>query len=249
MVRGWRPSNSLTSCVGRHHPRPKGALFQTRKPSKGLTAPPEGLSAFVANAKGDAPCTGPCCGIPACSPCCCVSTRMWPPRSGWPAVWRAAACCIAPATPASRGEVPRDSGPSTDGGRASAAQSTVAGGGRRRRRYGSWAAKCSSASGCCCCTVPREGPTPQRLSRLEAVFAVSRRTLLRWRRWWREVVPRSRFWQARRGDWASPVAPESLPISLLAGFSHLTTASEQVLAALRWLAPLAAGADLSEHGK
>lgn len=97
--------------------------------------------------------------------------------------------------------------------------------------------------------VLREGPTPQRLSRLETVFAVSRRTLLRWRRWWREVVPRSRFWQARRGDWASPVAPETLPGSLLAGFSHLTTASEQVLAALRWLAPLAAGAGLSEHGK
>jgi hypothetical protein len=95
--------------------------------------------------------------------------------------------------------------------------------------------------------VLREGPTPQRLSRLEEVFAVSRRTLLRWRRWWREVVPRSRFWQARRGDWASPVALAALPGSLLAGFSDLAAVSERVLAALRWLAPLSAGAGWPEH--
>ena len=97
--------------------------------------------------------------------------------------------------------------------------------------------------------VLREGPTPERVSRLEEVFAVSRRTLLRWRRWWREVVPHSRFWRARRGDWARPVAPEALPGSLLATFSHLAAASERLLAALRWLAPLTAGSSLSEHAK
>jgi hypothetical protein len=95
--------------------------------------------------------------------------------------------------------------------------------------------------------VLREGPTPEGLSRLEEVFAVSRRTLLRWRRWWREVVPRSRFWQACRGDWARPVAPQALPGSLLAGFSHLAAARERVLAALRWLAPLGVEPRLAEH--
>ncbi len=96
--------------------------------------------------------------------------------------------------------------------------------------------------------VLREGPTPQRLSRLEEDFAVSRRTLLRWRRWWREVVPQSRFWQARCGDWATPVAPETLPGSLVAGFLRLATASERVLAALRWLAPSTGGPGLWERG-
>jgi hypothetical protein len=94
----------------------------------------------------------------------------------------------------------------------------------------------------------RDGPTPQRLNRLETVFAVSRRTLLRWRRWWREVVPHRRLWQARRGDWALPVAPEALPGSLLAGFSHLAAVSERVLAVLRWLAPLSVGSGFLEHG-
>lgn len=97
--------------------------------------------------------------------------------------------------------------------------------------------------------VLREGPTPERLHRLEEVFGVSRRTLLRWRRWWREVVPRSRFWQSRRGDWASPVPPAALPSSLLAGFGQLAGIAEQALAALRWLAPLGATGSALDHAR
>ncbi len=96
--------------------------------------------------------------------------------------------------------------------------------------------------------VLREGPTPARLSRLEEVFAVSRRTLLRWQRWWREGVPQSRFWQARCGDWATPIAPETLPGSLVARFSHLATASERVLSVLRWLVLPRGGPELLEPG-
>ena len=86
--------------------------------------------------------------------------------------------------------------------------------------------------------VLREGPNAQRLSRLEEHFSVSRRTLLRWRRWWRETFPASRFWQAARGRWARPVATEDLPGSLLAAFTGVEGAAEQVLALLKWLAPL-----------
>ncbi|HVT17943.1 MAG TPA: hypothetical protein VHQ90_17415 [Thermoanaerobaculia bacterium] len=62
-------------------------------------------------------------------------------------------------------------------------------------------------------------------------------------------MPRSRFWQERRGDWALPVPLAALPGSLLSGFSDLAAASERVLAALRWLAPLSAGAGCSEHAR
>jgi len=86
--------------------------------------------------------------------------------------------------------------------------------------------------------VLREGPNAQRLSRLEERFSVSRRTLLRWRRWWRETFPASRFWQAARGQWAQPVATEALPGSLLAAFASPESPGEQMLAVLRWLAPL-----------
>ncbi len=84
----------------------------------------------------------------------------------------------------------------------------------------------------------REGGNAQRWSRLEERFCVSRRTLLRWRRWWRETFPASRFWQAARGLWAQPVASEALPGSLLAAFASRESRQEQVLAVLQWLAPL-----------
>jgi hypothetical protein len=87
--------------------------------------------------------------------------------------------------------------------------------------------------------VLREGPTPERLRRLEEVFAVSRRTLLRWRRWWREALPTTRFWEERRGLWARPIELASLPGALLGAFTGKTDSAERVLAALRWLAPLA----------
>jgi hypothetical protein len=96
--------------------------------------------------------------------------------------------------------------------------------------------------------VLREGPTPQRLCRLAEVFTVSQRTLLRWRRWWREVVVQSRFWQAMRGSWATPVASETLPGALLTAFSGIAEASQRVLAVLRWLSPLPSGLGLAGNG-
>jgi hypothetical protein len=87
----------------------------------------------------------------------------------------------------------------------------------------------------------RQGPTRQSLDRLAQVFAVSRRTLLRWRRFWQQTVPQSRFWQARQGDFATPVAPGALPSSLVAAFALLEGVRERALAVLRWLSPLSAG--------
>lgn len=94
----------------------------------------------------------------------------------------------------------------------------------------------------------RQGPTPQRLRRLAEVYEVSPRTLLRWRRWWREVFPQSRFFQAMQGRFASPVAIEALPGSLLAAFSGLAHPGERVLAVLCWLSPVTSGLGLSWRG-
>jgi len=88
--------------------------------------------------------------------------------------------------------------------------------------------------------VLRDGPTRERLRRLEEVFQVSRRTLLRWRRFWREALPGSRFWEARRGHFATPVAVEALPGSLLEAFTGAVP-SGRVLEVLRFLSPLSCG--------
>ena len=86
----------------------------------------------------------------------------------------------------------------------------------------------------------RDGPSPERLRRLEQRFSVSRRTLYRWRQWWREEVPRTRWWQEERGHWATPVDPEQLPGSLLAVFSGVESVPGRVIAVLKRLASLSA---------
>jgi hypothetical protein len=62
--------------------------------------------------------------------------------------------------------------------------------------------------------VLRQGPTPKRVERLCATFAVSVRTLRRWMRWWREAL-------------CGPGEP-----------------TERVLAVLGFVAPISTGAGL-----
>jgi hypothetical protein len=92
--------------------------------------------------------------------------------------------------------------------------------------------------------VLRDGPTPKRLERLCAEFAVSPRTVRRWVRWWRETFATSRFWQARRGWFAQPVISEALPSSWCAAFGGVDDAPSWVLMALRFLAPITTGKGL-----
>ncbi len=92
--------------------------------------------------------------------------------------------------------------------------------------------------------VLRQGPTPKRVARLCATFGVSVRTLRRWMRWWREAFAASRFFVAARGRFARPLAAEALPGALLEQFCATGEPTQQVLAALRFLAPIATGAGL-----
>jgi len=84
------------------------------------------------------------------------------------------------------------------------------------------------------------GITEKRAAALGGLVGVSRRTLERWRSWWRSTLPRSGFWRAARARFASPVAPSSLPASLLDRFGQPGD-SQCALGALRFLAPLTGG--------
>jgi hypothetical protein len=81
--------------------------------------------------------------------------------------------------------------------------------------------------------VLRHGPTPARVSRLCATFAVSVRTLRRWRRFWKETFVRSRVWETARGRFARPVRVHEMPGSLLEAFAGISDTEERVLAVLR----------------
>ena len=84
------------------------------------------------------------------------------------------------------------------------------------------------------------GATPPRVARLSQLLGVSRRTLARWREWWRTAFAQSRFWQAARAAFMPPVDQDRLPASLLERFAG--GSAEQLLALLRFLAPITGGA-------
>lgn len=85
-------------------------------------------------------------------------------------------------------------------------------------------------------TALRQGVTPVRAGKLREVFGVDQRTLMRWRRWWLERVPRTDFWKTARGALDVPVDESRLPGCLLERF--LGKPRDAAVAALRFLSPL-----------
>ena len=79
-------------------------------------------------------------------------------------------------------------------------------------------------------------PTPTRVQCLEELAGVSRRTILRWRTWWCEVLPDTPFWRAAAGTLMPPVERSRLPASLLERFAG--SAQDRLVSLLRWLAPI-----------
>jgi hypothetical protein len=71
---------------------------------------------------------------------------------------------------------------------------------------------------------------------LNEELGVDRRTIRRWRNWWRNRFVESSLWRVRKGDLMPPVAEADLPASLLERFGG--DLEERLLACLRWLAPL-----------
>lgn len=81
----------------------------------------------------------------------------------------------------------------------------------------------------------RQGINAFRSRRLKELFGVSRKTLERWRVWWREAFPESRFWQSLRGRFVPAVDDASLPLGVLERLAHT---EEPVAALLHLLQPI-----------
>lgn len=85
----------------------------------------------------------------------------------------------------------------------------------------------------------RCGASPTRMRQLTELVGVSRQTVSRWRQWWSEVLPASRFWAGSAGTLMPPVSVADLPASLLERFAG--SAAERLILLLRWLSPLTGG--------
>ena len=77
-----------------------------------------------------------------------------------------------------------------------------------------------------------------RAKRLKELFGVSRRTLLRWRTWWLETFPASRFWQSLRGRFVPAVDPGRLPLAVLERLAAGEHEDSPAVAMLRLLEPI-----------
>lgn len=90
----------------------------------------------------------------------------------------------------------------------------------------------------------RHGATPARIRKLREHLGVSRRTVERWRRWWREAFAESPFWRAARAAFMPPVDPGVLPASLLERFGGDDEA--RLVALLRFLGPITGGSGIAQ---
>lgn len=81
------------------------------------------------------------------------------------------------------------------------------------------------------------GITDQRAARLRESLGVSRRTLWRWRSWWRQTFPTNDFWKRERGRFMPPLNDGTLPASLLNHFTGEDNRS-RLIQGLSFLAPL-----------
>jgi glutathione S-transferase len=88
-------------------------------------------------------------------------------------------------------------------------------------------------------SIMRHGISQRRMRRLSEAVGVDRRTIVRWRLWWREAFVASSFWQMARGAFMPPVDEDGPPAALVERFAG--SAAERMLALLRFLAPITGG--------
>jgi len=86
----------------------------------------------------------------------------------------------------------------------------------------------------------RHGASPARMRQLRELFGVSRRTVERWRVWWRTTFAESRCWREAAAIFMPPVEVARLPASILERL--LGSEEERLILLLRLLGPLTGGA-------
>ena len=87
--------------------------------------------------------------------------------------------------------------------------------------------------------IMRHGVTASRMERLSEAVGVDRRTVERWRRWWREGFTATRFWKVARAMFMPPIDGERLPASLLERFTG--DDADRLIALLRFIGPVTGG--------
>ena len=84
----------------------------------------------------------------------------------------------------------------------------------------------------------RQGPSPRRVRELSELFEVDRRTIARWRVFWREHFPQTSFWKVARSRFVPKLAISGLPRVLLDAFLRRDDSREGWKRLLEFLSPI-----------
>ncbi len=83
------------------------------------------------------------------------------------------------------------------------------------------------------------GPSGERMATLAVQLNVSRQTVQRWIKWWRDVFIASPLWRVRRGEFMPSLSEDNLPQALLDHYKGKIDVTREIVATLlRFLAPL-----------
>ena len=86
-------------------------------------------------------------------------------------------------------------------------------------------------------TALQHGPSKKSVTALSTLLGITRRTLVRWRRWWSTAFTTSRFWTSLCGRFVPAVDEAAMPASILSRMLA-TDDAERLVALLRVLAPV-----------
>jgi hypothetical protein len=84
----------------------------------------------------------------------------------------------------------------------------------------------------------RQGPSPRRVRELSQLFGADRRTIARWRIFWREHFPQIPFWKVARSRLVPKIDIADLPRALFEAFIHNHDSHEDWKRLLEFLSPI-----------
>lgn len=84
----------------------------------------------------------------------------------------------------------------------------------------------------------QQGPSPRRVRELSRLFGADRRSIARWRVFWREHFPQTSFWKVARARFMPALEVATLPRSLLQAFLRTDDPFKDWKKLFRFLSPI-----------
>jgi hypothetical protein len=95
----------------------------------------------------------------------------------------------------------------------------------------------------------QQGPSPRRVRELSKLFGADRRTIARWRVFWREHFPQTPYWKLARTRFTQQLVAAELPRALIDAFIRRADSRDDWKRLLEFLSPITITGALLIEGK